>query len=569
MTPLRQLVAVWAPPESRPEYQRRLGALHTFDPPAAARGGWLVAQRDVVAVADDDDLPRRSEPCVFVEGSPARSAPPPASTQLDAWATWLHASPLDVGAVAFDEATAVLCRSVSGRVPLYYAHTGDALLISTTLTELASVSRRALAPDLLVHAAWTGFTCEYPYGRTLLEGVRVVPSGHVARVTARGGGGVTCYWNPERAPREPPSPDVRQRHAQQLADLLQRCIRESFPWDGTGLVWLSGGVDSSSLAALAQAQGDDFATLSLLPPEPSAVRTRELEYVASAAPRARHRHVEDLDPERYAELPRRAPSRLVHCLHPAIPSTLELSAEHGYRCVMGGEFADIVCGGTYSSPDWTRDTPVGHLLPRIASGELAPRSALRWLKHWSLRAAGRPLVPFAAWLPECFSADVRAEYAAYRRDRQRAVASDPATNATLRAHMEAAEFPAMSWELLAPARVHRHFPFVSRTAFEWALQTHPTERFDPGTKRLLRAGLNGVVPARNLQRADKGAFGSRWPADPVRMPAIPVAFEGMFDERWLEATAGGRGVSLRESTVVGFLVAFEAASSRARSGGAG
>ena len=52
------------------------------------------------------------------------------------------------------------------------------------------------------------------------------------------------------------------------------------------------------------------------------------------------------------------------------------------------------------------------------------------------------------------------------------------------------------------------FPFVTRELLELAFELHPSELVGPGTKRLLRYALAGDVPAKNLQRPDKGHPGS-------------------------------------------------------------
>jgi asparagine synthetase B (glutamine-hydrolysing) len=396
--------------------------------------------------------------------------------------------------------------------------------------------------------------------------VCIVPPGHVARLTRGASPLTTRYWDPPRARREPGGRGAERDHACALRDLLVQIVRDEFPRDGSGLVWLSGGVDSSCLAALVERESIPYSTLSLLPPGSGPVRSREMSYIESASPHAERHHLSDLDPERYATLPSQAPARLVHCLHPALPVTLRVANAHGYRSVMGGELADEICGGAYTSPDWTRDTSLGELGSRARRGELGLRSVLRWSKHALLRAVERPLVPVANRLPSCFSPEMQREYAAYRAGWQRRVLDDPATNSTLFAHTLGTEFPAMSWEILAPHGLHRVLPFVNRAAYEWALLTHPTERFDPGTKRLLRQALEELVPERNLGRADKGSLGVRWPESLVSAPAVPVHFEPLFEAGWLERLRKTRVLPLRERTVVEFLVVFDRATRQARSG---
>jgi len=72
--------------------------------------------------------------------------------------------------------------------------------------------------------------------------------------------------------------------------------------------------------------------------------------------------------------------------------------------------------------------------------------------------------------------------------------------------------------------VRRSFPFFNREVLELALECHPVELVGPGTKKPLRAALGGDVPARNLERPDKGGWGSY--LHKVKLPwGVPLAIE--------------------------------------------
>ena len=76
-------------------------------------------------------------------------------------------------------------------------------------------------------------------------------------------------------------------------------------------------------------------------------------------------------------------------------------------------------------------------------------------------------------------------------------------------------FVVMNWEATSALGIRRSFPFFNREAIELAFECHPTELVGPGTKKLLRTALRGDVPQKNLQRPDKGQWGSRLPVEQV------------------------------------------------------
>jgi hypothetical protein len=66
----------------------------------------------------------------------------------------------------------------------------------------------------------------------------------------------------------------------------------------------------------------------------------------------------------------------------------------------------------------------------------------------------------------------------------------------------------MNWEVTSLVGVRRSIPFVTRAILELAFSCHPTEFIGPRqvTKKILRRALVNDVPARNLQRPEKGTW---------------------------------------------------------------
>ena len=167
-----------------------------------------------------------------------------------------------VGMFAFalwdrEERTLHLCRDRMGEKPLYYAAVDGAWVFGSELRALraypgfvGTVDRDVL-PLLLRH----GYI---PAPHTIYAGVRKVRPGHVVTVRAGGEPAERPYWTVldavERGLADPlPSGDgAAARDA--LADALSRAVRQQMIADVPLGAFLSGGIDSSLVVALMQAE---------------------------------------------------------------------------------------------------------------------------------------------------------------------------------------------------------------------------------------------------------------------------------------------------------------------------
>src|SRR5438034_157187 len=102
----------------------------------------------------------------------------------------------------------------------------------------------------------------------------------------------------------------------------------------------------------------------------------------------------------------------------------------------------------------------------------------------------------------------RAALRAVRHRRRDAATRDHAPRRYLALRAEEDGFVAMNWEAATNLGVRRFFPFFNRDVIELAFECHPTELVGPGTKKLLRRALRQDVPQHNLERPDKGGWGS-------------------------------------------------------------
>jgi len=142
----------------------------------------------------------------------------------------------------------LLCaRDPHGMHPCFYADDAGDLLLSASAQALArhpglrgTVDRVAIA-DHLCHR-WPRLEATY------FDEVRRLPGGYALRIR-NGSRTVARYWDP--IPPGKPIDYVSEEEAGRFGELLDRAVDRCLP-DGPAAVYLSGGLDSVSVAALAQ-----------------------------------------------------------------------------------------------------------------------------------------------------------------------------------------------------------------------------------------------------------------------------------------------------------------------------
>ena len=144
----------------------------------------------------------------------------------------------------------LLARDRLGKKPLYYQQQGGSLIFASELKALrrhprvrAEVSAAAL-DDYLAY----GYV---PYDRCILEGVRKLPPGCLLR-WEKGAVRLERYWDVDFP--EASGPD-EATWLEELEQLLRDAIRIRLRSDVPLGVFLSGGIDSSGIAALASTEG--------------------------------------------------------------------------------------------------------------------------------------------------------------------------------------------------------------------------------------------------------------------------------------------------------------------------
>ena len=299
----------------------------------------------------------------------------------------------------------VIARDRFGIKPLYYRDEAGQL---TFASELRALPRGEVDPDAL--EAILAFN-SVPAPFSSFAGTRKLPAGHFL-IWQDGETRVERYTRPVPA-------EVRDEDSAELAEELRARLRDSVRAhliaDVPVGVLLSGGVDSSLLAALAaQESGEAVHTFSIGFEERS---FDELDDARSVASMYGTRHEElTLRPDAALLLPRLAETfDEPFADSSALPTYLvsELAARH-VKVALSGEGGDELFGGYYTYAADLLALRVGRLAPRIRPlVERLPSSSRRAsldykAKRFVRGAALPPLERHHAW-KEIFSPDVRAE----------------------------------------------------------------------------------------------------------------------------------------------------------------
>ncbi|HKV30773.1 MAG TPA: asparagine synthase (glutamine-hydrolyzing) [Candidatus Dormibacteraeota bacterium] len=146
--------------------------------------------------------------------------------------------------------TLLLARDRVGIKPLYYAVEPRRLLFASELKSILTAP--GVAPEVDPVALDDYLALEYvPSPRSIFKGIAKLPPGHILTWRQSDGGHrIDRYWDVDLSASED-SPDGRslEEHAQGLRSVLKAAVRAELISDVPVGVFLSGGIDSSSVAA--------------------------------------------------------------------------------------------------------------------------------------------------------------------------------------------------------------------------------------------------------------------------------------------------------------------------------
>ncbi len=151
--------------------------------------------------------------------------------------------------IAAHSGALTLARDPFGAKPLLYAvdPARGEIRFASELAGLLALCGDAPRIDRCALAERVAF--QFPQGdRTLIEGVRMIPPGHALTVGADGVVSIRPYLEVSFAPEEGRS---AEEWAEELQDELRRAVREALRADVPVGLTLSGGIDSTLVAALA------------------------------------------------------------------------------------------------------------------------------------------------------------------------------------------------------------------------------------------------------------------------------------------------------------------------------
>jgi asparagine synthase (glutamine-hydrolysing) len=290
-----------------------------------------------------------------------------------------------------------LARDRLGIKPLYYAIAGGALLFSSEVRSLLASGRiqPRLSPDSLEAFLTFGSVVE---PCTLVKDVFSIPPGHSLTFSADAppqSPSPKPYWIYSDAVlrQEGPKPKNFEEAAKQLRPLLEETVREHMIADVPLGVFLSSGLDSTSLVALASRQQSDLHTFTVVFPEQ---RYSEAKISRETAKHFKTQHQEVL----------LSPGILVAQLDDAVKSldqpTMDglntyfvsrAARESGLKVALSGLGSDEIFGGysTFiSTPRAAFVAGLGRWVPgplrrltagaavRIAAGDAVRKAAAAW-----------------------------------------------------------------------------------------------------------------------------------------------------------------------------------------------
>jgi len=239
----------------------------------------------------------------------------------------------------------LLARDRVGIKPLYYSHQGGILAFASELKGIAACPTQQRRLDLVALQQYLALE-HIPPPRTILEGVKKLPPGHFLTFDAAGVR-LQPYWDVDISPGEASSPLPPSACKAELIERLREAVRLELVSDVPLGIFLSGGLDSSAVAAMAtEIAPGKIKTFSLGFEDPSFDESGYAEKVASYLG-TEHRSMR-LEPQALWELVPGLPDILDEPLADAsiIPTyaLCRFAREH-VKVALGGDGGDELLGG--------------------------------------------------------------------------------------------------------------------------------------------------------------------------------------------------------------------------------
>ncbi|KAB7622848.1 asparagine synthase (glutamine-hydrolyzing) [Alkalilimnicola sp. S0819] len=464
----------------------------------------------------------------------------------------------------------LLFRDRVGIAPLFYREDQGRLLFASEAKAFLPVQREAprLNPEVLDQI----FTFWAPGGAdSLFASVKSVPPGHMLRVR-HGRLRLQPYWDW----RFPVQGDHEQGDeatlAEQLHALLDDAVRLRLRAEVPLAGYLSGGLDSAAISALARTGGRGLATFSVAFDQAPFDESAEQGFLSAAL--GTHHHTLRLTPQAIAE---GFPALVWHTEQPLLRTApaplMQLAAQvrrSGAKVVLSGEGADEVLGGYEIFKEakirayWARQPQSRRrpLLLRTLYPYLPMQSARGYVERFFAQGLDQPDSPLFSHLPR-WASTARAKY--FYSDALRLTLSQRGSDplATLLATLPTAmkEWTALARaqylearlllpgyllsaqgdRLLAAHGLEGRYPYLDHRLIEFAARLAPRHKLRVlREKHLLRLALRAVLPEQALRRGKHAyrapdaevlrALLTREPAADLLSPAALRASD-LFDPR--------------------------------------
>ncbi|MBS1808735.1 MAG: 7-cyano-7-deazaguanine synthase [Acidobacteria bacterium] len=258
-----------------------------------------------------------------------------------------------------------LVRDRVGARTLYYSTEGRQRWIAPRLRTL----EQKLAPSLDLVAMRDYLCCAFvPGERTMWQGIREVRPGTMVRLPENE---TQLYWQIEERLADPKPP--LEWHAQQLRTLLDQVISESLPQNETVGCYLSGGLDSSLVVALAkQLHTHPVHTYSI---HFGSATPNELEFSSLVAAHCQtEHHIIEITPQQMWDLHPEAMALLDDPIGDplTVPNLiLGREAKQAVNVILNGEGGDPCFGGPKNQPMLLTNLYQSEHAPDLLSAYLA------------------------------------------------------------------------------------------------------------------------------------------------------------------------------------------------------
>ena len=274
----------------------------------------------------------------------------------------------------------LLARDRMGIKPLYFARQNGRLIFASELKCLltSGLIERRINPEALRVYLQLGHV---PPPWTIIDGIVPLPPGHFA-IWQDGAWEMRSYWASEDC-RHSDDAAVTADQTEQLGDILFEAMQRHLISDVPIALFLSGGVDSACLAALARsAEAENLTAMT--------IGFSESEFDETALSRRTARAL-GLPFESVVLPPERVAAGMDACIwamdEPSVDGVnsywiSQIAAEHGFKVALSGQGGDELFGG-YGSWKWfERFERIGAWTGRLPSGWSHLFDREQWPYRW-------------------------------------------------------------------------------------------------------------------------------------------------------------------------------------------